>query len=198
ASWPGRDRGAWRKRCEGSGIPHPESPIPNPPSSIPVLCAILDADVAASAGWQLRALASAYLAGGARLLQVRAKRASSSELLEIAHAVVDLGHTAGATVVINDRADVARLAGADGVHLGQNDLQPAAARMILGETSVIGLSTHTIDQVDAAMAQPLSYVAIGPVFGTTTKDTASHAVGLHVMHPPAQPPRRQNLPTLPL
>jgi len=68
--------------------------------------------------------------------------------------------------------------------------------MILGETSVIGLSTHTIDQVDAAMAQPLSYVAIGPVFGTTTKDTGYDAVGLEVVQRTVERARRRNVPTI--
>lgn len=68
--------------------------------------------------------------------------------------------------------------------------------MILGEASFIGLSTHTIDQVDAAMAQPVSYVAIGPVFGTTTKDTSYHAVGLDLVRRTVERARPHNVPTI--
>jgi thiamine-phosphate pyrophosphorylase len=96
--------------------------------------------------------------------------------------VVEIGHTAGAVVLINDRADIARLAGADGVHVGQDDLSPLDARAIVGETAIIGLSTHTVEQrnsaLHAAVADAVSYLAIGPVFATTTKETGYGAVGL--------------------
>jgi thiamine-phosphate pyrophosphorylase len=80
--------------------------------------------------------------------------------------------------VVNDRADIARLAGADGVHVGQEDLSPAAARTILGADLIVGFSTHTGTQVDAAVLLPVSYIAVGPVFGTATKDTGYASVGL--------------------
>lgn len=82
---------------------------------------------------------------------------------------------------MNDRADIARLAAADGVHLGQDDLAPAAARVILGPSATIGLSTHTVSQLDAAATEPVDYIAIGPVFGTATKDTGYDAVGLEMV-----------------
>ena len=123
------------------------------------------------------ALAEAYVAGGARFLQIRAKRSSSGALLAMCEQVVALARTAGATVIVNDRADIARLARADGIHVGQDDLEPATARRILGGSAIIGLSTHSMEQVRAAARAPVDYVAVGPVFGTTTKDTGHESVG---------------------
>ena len=80
-------------------------------------------------------------------------------------------------MIVNDRADIARLAGADGVHLGQDDLEPSAARRILGGSAVIGLSTHSAEQVRAAARDPVDYIAVGPVFGTPTKETGYREVG---------------------
>jgi thiamine-phosphate diphosphorylase len=145
---------------------------------LPTLNAILDADAAARAGWTLVDLAAAYLDGGARFLQIRAKEASSAWLLETASAIVTRARDAGAMVIVNDRADIARLSGADGVHLGQDDLSPSAARIILGDHAVIGVSTHTAEQVDASRREPVSYLAIGPVFTTSTKPTSYSGIGL--------------------
>src|SRR5882757_4560389 len=94
--------------------------------------AIVDADAAARAGWTMVDLAAAYVTGGATLLQLRAKKAASGWLLDIATAIVALAHRANAMVIVNDRADIARLSGADGVHVGQDDLAPAAVRQIIG------------------------------------------------------------------
>lgn len=95
--------------------------------------------------------------------------------------VVARAHPAGAIVIVNDRADIARLSGADGVHVGQDDLEPAGVRRILGGSAVIGISTHSARQVRAACAQPVDYVAVGPVFGTATKDTGYRSVGLELI-----------------
>jgi thiamine-phosphate pyrophosphorylase len=83
-----------------------------------------------------------------------------------------------ATVIVNDRVDLARLSGAAGVHVGQDDLPVAAARVQLGPRAIVGTSTHTVEQIDAAMREPVTYIAVGPVFGTQTKDTGYTAVGL--------------------
>lgn len=83
-----------------------------------------------------------------------------------------------AQVIVNDRADLALMARASGVHLGQDDLPAAHVRRLLGPAAVIGYSTHTTDQIDRAADEPVSYIAIGPVFGTRTKDTGYDAVGL--------------------
>jgi thiamine-phosphate pyrophosphorylase len=160
------------------------------------LYAILDADAAANAGWTLIDLASAYLAGGARFLQVRAKKAASGWLLDTTAAIVERARTCDAIVIVNDRTDVARLAGADGVHLGQEDLGPAAARALVGGQAIVGLSTHTPAQVDAALAQPISYLAIGPVFRTSTKATGYEAVGLDRVRHAASRARTRQLPVV--
>src|SRR6185295_15752453 len=135
------------------------------------LCAIVDAEAAARAGWQPLDLARAFIDGGARFLQLRAKDLPGAVFLETATAIVQLAHARGASVIVNDRADIARLAGADGVHVGQDDLPPASVRAIAGAATIIGLSAHTVGQVDRAVRGPITYVAIGPVFGTATKAT---------------------------
>ena len=142
------------------------------------LCAIVDVEVAERAGWSPADLATAYLNGGARFLQLRAKSLSGSQFLDLASDIRDLAHAAGAIVIINDRADIARLSGADGVHVGQQDLSPLAVRTIVGTESMLGLSTHTEPQIEAAIQQPVDYIAVGPVFGTSTKATGYAAVGL--------------------
>ena len=163
---------------------------------LPRLNAILDADVAARAGWTLLDLASACVSGGARFLQLRAKAASGAWLLDQIAAIVALAHAAGAIVIVNDRADIARLAGADGVHVGQNDLAPAAVRPIAGTGCVVGVSTHTIEQIDAAILAPVDYVAVGPVFGTSTKLSAYEAVGLERVRDAARKAHARGLPVV--
>lgn len=145
------------------------------PSPLYVIC---DADVCERAGWTLADFATACLDGGARLLQVRAKHAAAGWLLDATAEIVSRADRAGAIVVVNDRADIARLAGAGGVHVGQDDLTPASVRAIVGPDAVVGLSTHTSDQLEAAMGQAVSYVAVGPVFGTSTKSSGYDPVGL--------------------
>lgn len=145
------------------------------------LHAIVDVDAAARAGWAAGALARACLDGGARLLQIRAKTLASGPLLELCEEVVRDARAAGAAVIVNDRVDIARLSAAAGVHVGQDDLPPAAARAQLGEAAIIGLSTHSVMQARDALAQPVGYIAVGPVFGTATKDTGYTAVGLDLV-----------------
>jgi thiamine-phosphate pyrophosphorylase len=145
---------------------------------LPRLNVILDTNVAARAGWTLPDLAEACVSGGARWLQIRAKTISGGAFLDVATRVLAIAHASGAILVVNDRADIARLAGADGVHVGQDDLSPAAARTVVGTDAVVGISTHTEAQIDAAIAEPVSYIAVGPVFGTATKDTGYAAVGI--------------------
>lgn len=155
--------------------------------TLPRLYVVLDGDVAARFGWTLDALAVACLSGGARLLQIRVKRGSGRDLLAISERIVGAAARAGARVVINDRPDIARLARAWGVHLGQDDLPVAAARTIAGESLAIGLSTHTPGQVAAARREPIDYLAVGPVFETATKDTGYRAVGLEFVRAAASP-----------
>ena len=154
--------------------------------SLPPLHAIVDVEVAARAGWDPLDLARAFLDGGARCLQVRAKSLASGPLLELSRAVVASARPFGAAVIVNDRADVARLAEAAGVHVGQEDLAPADARAVLGPDAIVGFSTHTLDQFERGLREPVSYLAIGPVFGTSTKDTGYDAVGLTLLEAAAR------------
>ena len=145
------------------------------------LHAILDVDTAERAGWKPVGLASAFLDGGARVLQVRAKRLSSAALLDLCDAVVARADRVRATVIVNDRADIARMCTAGGVHVGQDDLPASAARAQLGPEAIVGLSTHSLDQIDRALREEITYVAVGPVFGTRTKETGYRAVGLSLV-----------------
>jgi thiamine-phosphate pyrophosphorylase len=142
------------------------------------LQAIVDVDVAARHGWTPPALARAFLDGGARCLQIRAKTLPSGRFLEICDEIVQLARSADALVIVNDRVDLAYLSGAGGVHVGQEDLRAVDARRILGASAVVGVSTHSVEQIEAARSDPASYLAVGPVFGTRTKDTGYRAVGL--------------------
>ena len=146
------------------------------PSLLYVIC---DAEVCERAGWTLVDFAAACIDGGARLLQVRAKRASSSWLLDCTARIVQRATAAGGVeVIVNDRADIARLSGASGVHVGQDDLSPEGIRNVVGDNFVVGLSTHTSEQVGRALLEPVSHLAIGPIFGTVTKDTGYASLGL--------------------
>lgn len=116
--------------------------------------------------------------GGARLVQLREKNLAPRELYTAAERALSVAHKYGAKIIINDRVDVALALKADGVHLGQDDLPPEAARRLLGEKFIIGFSTHTIAQAVAAAQMPIDYLAIGPVFATTTKENPDTVVGL--------------------
>lgn len=145
---------------------------------LPRLCAIVDADAAARAGITVPDLARACLAGGARFLQLRAKTAPSGQLLAWCEEIAAAARAVDALLVINDRFDIAILAGVSALHLGQEDLPVSVVRRWMGPDAFIGLSTHTLRQIDDALRQPISYLAIGPVFGTMSKDTGYEAVGL--------------------
>jgi thiamine-phosphate pyrophosphorylase len=119
-----------------------------------------------------------FLDGGARFIQLRAKTLPSAQLLRLADQLVRLAQPYGAAIVVNDRVDVARLSNAAGVHVGHDDLDPAAARDLLGPEAIVGFSTHSVEQIEAAVREPVTYVAIGPVFGTASKATGYEAVGL--------------------
>ena len=121
------------------------------------------------------------LAGGARLIQLRDKEANAKDMFEAAQACLKLTRAAGATLIINDRVDIALAADADGVHLGQDDLTVAEARALLGPNKIIGVSTHSLAQVKAALLTSASYLAVGPIFPTTTKANPDPVVGLELL-----------------
>lgn len=120
-------------------------------------------------------------AGGATLVQLREKKASPREFYEAAVEAVRVAHRLGVRLIINDRVDIALAVGADGVHLGQDDLPPEKAREILGEHCIIGYSTHDLKQALAADSMPVDYIAIGPVFQTSTKKNPDPVVGLELI-----------------
>ncbi|MGB2986136.1 MAG: thiamine phosphate synthase [Phycisphaerae bacterium] len=115
------------------------------------------------------ATAEAALRSGADCLQLREKELSDRELLDRARRLAILCHKHGALLIVNDRPDIAALSGADGVHLGQGDLPVAAARRIVPARCLVGVSTHTIEQLGAAVAEAPDYIAVGPMFKTGTK-----------------------------
>ncbi len=117
-------------------------------------------------------------AGGATLVQLREKQMPPREFYEQAKAAVEVARPSGVTLIINDRVDVALAAGADGVHLGQDDMPPDAARKLLGDEAIIGYSTHNIEQATKALSLPIDYLAIGPIFATSTTTDTSHVLGL--------------------
>ncbi len=126
-------------------------------------------------------IARKVLDGGARIFQLRGKGLSSRKLLEEARDIRELTRKSGALFIVNDRADIALLSNADGVHLGQDDLTIAEARKILGKDKVIGISTHNLEQAMKAASEGANYIGFGPVFGTTTKADAEEAKGLEAL-----------------
>jgi thiamine-phosphate pyrophosphorylase len=107
--------------------------------------------------------------GGARLIQLREKTAGAGEFYSQAIEAIEYARGREVKIIINDRVDIALAARADGVHLGQGDLPPEEARMILGEGAIIGFSTHSVEQAAVALQLPIDYLAIGPIFATSTK-----------------------------
>jgi len=122
-----------------------------------------------------------FAAGGATFVQLREKRASPRAFYEAAREAMTLARTLGVLIVINDRVDIAIAVRADGVHLGQDDLPPERARLLLGESRIVGYSTHTLEQALAASFAPVDYIAIGPVFQTRTKERPDNVVELEVV-----------------
>jgi thiamine-phosphate pyrophosphorylase len=122
-------------------------------------------------------LAQALFDAGVRLLQVRNKSSGARELLDQVERILSVAPS-GAAVIVNDRVDVAKLAGAAGVHLGQTDIPAGSARQILGKDRIIGWSTHNLDQAVEAEKLPVDYIAVGPVFPTSTKLNADPVVGV--------------------
>jgi len=123
------------------------------------------------------ATAEAAIAGGAECIQLREKHAPDAVALDLARRLRRSTHAAGALLIVNDRPDIAAIAGADGVHLGQQDLPVAEARRLLPPGAIVGKSTHELAQARSAAAEGADYIAVGPIFPTETKD-AGAPVGL--------------------
>jgi len=133
-------------------------------------------DPAVAAGRRLTDLAG-LIAGSATLVQLRDKLGSTRAMVEEARSLRGVLEPVGVPLLINDRVDVALAAEADGVHIGQDDMSAADARLLLGRTAIIGLSIKTVQQAQAAPLELLDYVGIGAVFATGSKDDANAPIG---------------------
>lgn len=143
---------------------------------VPKFYPILDTALVADAGLGVVPAARAILDGGARILQLRHKGHFSRDVFAWAEQIASLCQKAQALFVINDRADMAALLGT-ALHLGQDDLYPQDARQLLPR-EVIGFSTHNFAQLQASGAEPVDYVALGPIFHTGSKQHPDPVVGL--------------------
>ena len=145
--------------------------------ALPRLYPILDTEALRARGLSLESAAAAFLEGGAGVLQIRHKGHWGRDLYNSSCEVARLCEQARALLIIDDRADFAMLLGA-GLHVGQDDLAPADARRLIGTAPVLGYSSHNPVQLCAAAAEPVDYVALGPVFATVSKHRADPAVGV--------------------
>jgi thiamine-phosphate pyrophosphorylase len=118
-------------------------------------------------------LARLLLEGGARVMQLRLKDSPARAQYEAALVIAELCHQAGALLLVNDRPDIALLAGADGVHLGQDDLPLRAARRLLGTRAIIGISTHSLEQALKAERDGADYIGFGPIYPGGIKQTVA-------------------------
>ena len=143
----------------------------------PPIYPILDTQSLAARGCRPETAADAWLDGGARILQFRHKGQWTRAVFEQAEHIARQCRERGAMFIVNDRADMAALLGA-GLHVGQDDVLPAEARRLIGGEAFLGYSTHNPGQLEAAAAQPVDYVAIGPIFLTASKRNPDPAVGL--------------------
>jgi thiamine-phosphate pyrophosphorylase len=116
--------------------------------------------------------------GGAQMIQLRDKSATAGEFYSLAIEAIQYAREREVKVIVNDRVDIALAVRADGVHLGQDDLPPEQAREILGPKAIIGFSTHSVEQATAAVDLPIDYLALGPIFATSTKSDPEPVVGL--------------------
>jgi thiamine-phosphate pyrophosphorylase len=144
----------------------------------PTFYPILDNYLLAKAGIAPDAMARALVRAGVRLAQFRHKGPYTREVFSQAEEVGRILKEGGVRFVINDRADVALMLHADGVHLGQDDLPAASVRGMRGRDMALGLSTHNEAQLRDADRQPADYLAIGPIFGTQSKENPDPVVGL--------------------
>jgi thiamine-phosphate pyrophosphorylase len=144
---------------------------------LPAFYPILDTESAARRGIDPVSAAGSILEGGAQILQVRHKGFLSREILEQIERIAALCREARVLFVVNDRADLAALTGA-ALHLGQDDLSPAAARRVTVPETLIGFSTHNERQLRAAQSEPVDYLALGPIFGTVSKQNPDPMVGI--------------------
>jgi len=147
-------------------------------SRIPPFYAILSADVFPGdpEDWALR-----LSAAGVRLIQYRDKHATAAELLRVSRHLTELAASEAFHIIVNDRADIAAIANTAGVHVGQEDIPVEGARRIVGPDAWVGISTHNLDQLRAASATSADYIAVGPIYATTTKANPDPVAGLDLI-----------------
>jgi thiamine-phosphate pyrophosphorylase len=141
---------------------------------------ILDTDLLTLRGMSPLDAARAMIDGGARILQLRHKGQYTREMFESAEAIAQMCRESDVSFIVNDRADIARLLDA-GLHIGQDDLTPSDARQIIGTARTLGFSTHNEDQFQRALAEPVDYLAFGPVFSTSSKQNPDPVAGLDAL-----------------
>lgn len=145
---------------------------------LPRLYVILDAALITSPE---RDCAASLAEAGVRLLQYRNKSALARQYLDSSRALAELLSPRGVSFFVNDRPDVAFLAGASGVHVGQDDLTVEQARRVLGPDKLVGVSTHNLEQFEKAAASSADYIAVGPIFSTSSKTNPDPVVGLDLL-----------------
>ncbi len=145
---------------------------------LPRLYVILDATLL---NHSLFDCAEQLAAAGVRLLQYRDKSASARDLLEKSRKLVSSLRSFGSSLIVNDRPEVAALATAAGAHVGQEDLDPEQARAVVGEKMWVGVSTHNFEQFQRAAGTSVDYIAVGPIFATTSKENPDPEVGLELL-----------------
>jgi thiamine-phosphate pyrophosphorylase len=145
---------------------------------MPRLYVILDAGLVRGPAQEI---AREMMTAGVRLLQYRAKNVSAREVLETAKRLAEMARKEGAIFFVNDRPDLAHLASADGVHVGQEDLSVEQARTIVGPDRWVGVSTHNQEQFEHAAASSADYIAIGPIFATTSKVNPDPVLGMEML-----------------
>lgn len=160
--------------------------LPDRPFVYPILDAALLGH--RNVGMAVRAVARA----GLRLVQLRAKDLPDRVLSGLAREAQEAAAAAGVALIVNDRPDVARIAGAAGVHLGQADLSARDARRLLGDAAIVGVSTHDLGEIESMAGEAADYIAVGPVFATRTKKDPEPVVGLDLIR------RARRLTRLPL
>jgi thiamine-phosphate pyrophosphorylase len=143
---------------------------------LPILYPILDTAMLAARNCPLEPAAAALLDSGAGILQIRHKGHWSRHIFEQSRRIAERCARAGVPLIVNDRADIAMLLGA-GLHVGQDDLPPAEARRLIGPDATLGFSTHNADQLAAAVREPVTYVALGPMFPTRSKENPDPVAG---------------------
>ena len=130
-----------------------------------------------SHGRSIQEVVTELLAAGVRIIQYREKKKKAGEMLQECQIIRQLTKEAGACFIVNDHIDIAQLVEADGVHIGQEDLPVHEVRRLVGEDCLIGLSTHSPEQAQAAIAAGADYIGVGPIFPTQTKEDVCAPVG---------------------